>query len=332
MSYRHLTLEERYVIAHLQMHELSLREIARRLERDHSTIARELKRNGPPNGANWPYWYDSAQVRCQARKARARHCRRLQQAALCQYVEQGLRAHWSPETISGRIRLDYPSDARMRISHEQIYRWVYRDTLMGGQLYGCLRLAHRRRRKQRRYASLRGLIPGRVSIGERAQIVAQRRRFGDWEGDTVYGAKTRACLLTQLERKSRYLLAHKLADRTASSVARCEIEQFSRLPAFWRRTLTVDNGKEFADFGQVEQATGLRIYFADPYSAWQRGANENANGLLRRYFPKGTDFSTVSDEALAAVVQALNNRPRKCLGYRTPHEVVQLALSGALGS
>ena len=220
----------------------------------------------------------------------------------------------------------------MRISHEQIYRWVYRDTLMGGQLYGCLCLAHPRRRKQRRYGSLRGLIPGRVSIGKRAQIVAKRRRFGDWEGDTVYGAKTRACLLTQVERKSRYLIAHKVADRRASSVAQRKIEQFARLPKAWRRTLTLDNGKEFAAFRQVEHATGLRIYFADPYSAWQRGANENTNGLLRRYFPKGTDFSIVSDETLAAVVHALNNRPRKCLGYHTPHEVVQLALSGALGS
>lgn len=332
MSYQHLTLEERYVIAHLHMHKVSLREIARRLQRHHSTISRELKRNGPPAGAHWPYWYDSAQARCQKRKVKPRHQRRLHHAALCQYVEQGLRAHWSPQMISGRIELDYPADARMRISHEQIYRWVYRDTLMGGQLYRCLCLAHQRRRKQRRYGSLRGLLQGRVSISERAQIVATRRRFGDWEGDTVYGAKTRACLLTQVERKSRYLLAHKVADRRASSVAQRKIEQFSGLPKAWRRTLTLDNGKEFAAFREVEQATGLRIYFADPYSAWQRGANENTNGLLRRYFPKGTDFSAVSDEVLAAVVHALNNRPRKCLGYRTPHEVVQLALSGALGS
>lgn len=331
MSYRQLTLQERYVIAHLKSFKLSVREIARRLDRHHSTISRELKRNTSayPGAV---YWYDVAQPRAVARRAKPRHARRRANRALLHYVAQRLRAHWSPGMIAGRIELDYPEQPAMRVSHEAIYRWIYVDAIAGGGLYACLLRRHKRRRKQPRYGSLRGLIPGRVPIAERPIVVDKRKRFGDWEGDTLYGGKTRACLLTQLERKSRYLLATKLADRRSQSVAQAKIEQFSSLPKPWRRTLTLDNGKEFAAFGQVEKATGLRIFFADPYAAWQRGANENANGLLRRYFPKGTDFSVVSEAHLASVVQALNNRPRKCLGYRTPHEVVQQALSGALGS
>src|SRR5215210_845804 len=218
----------------------------------------------------------------------------------------------------------------MRMSHEGICRWIYADARSGGSLYQCLRWQHRRRRKQRRYGSLRGLIPGRVSIRERPAVVHRRSRFGDWEGDTIYGRNTRDCLLTQVERKSRYLVAGKINDRRASTVALRHIEHFSVMPMSWRRTLTVDNGSEFAAFSQVEQYSGVRVFFADPYCAWQRGTNENTNGLLRRYFPKGTDFSDVSPEQLAAVVETLNNRPRKCLDYRTPVEVVQRALRGAL--
>ena len=331
MSYVQLTPEDRYVIAHLKMFKLSLREIARRLNRHHSTISRELKRNGPtfPGGV---YWYDSAQPRAMQRRAQPRHQRRRAQPDLYQYVVQRLQALWSPECIAGRLALDYPSERSMRASHEAIYRWIVRDAKAGGQLYRCLCLAHKHRRKQRRYGSLRGLIPGRVSIAERPSVVDKRKRFGDWEGDTVYGRRTRICLLTQVERKSRYLLAGKVEDRRAATVAQRKIEQFSRVPRAWRQTLTLDNGKEFAAFKQVEHSTGLRVYFADPYCAWQRGTNENTNGLLRRYYPKGTDFSQVSDDQLAFAVHALNNRPRKCLGYRTPFEVVQHALSGALGS
>lgn len=304
MSYVQLTREERYVVAHLKMFPLSLREIARRLKRHHSTISREIKRNGPdyPGGV---YWDDSAEARALARKPLPRHQRCRAHRALYQYVTEKLNARWSPECIAGRLARDYPRVRAMRVSHETVYRWIFRDATVGGQLYRCLCRAHRRRRKQRRYGSLRGLIPHRVSIAERPAVVDKRTRFGDWEGDTVYGRRTRFCLLTQIERKSRYLIATKIPDRRARSVALHKIAQFSPLPRHGRRTLTLDNGKEFVAFKQVEHATGLRVYFADPYCAWQRGANENTNGLLRRYFPKGTDFSRVSNDALALVVQAL---------------------------
>lgn len=330
MSYEQLTSEERYVIAHLKIHKLSLREIGRRLGRHHTTIARELKRNGPLYGG--VYWYTFAQEKANARKACARHYRRRDHAPLFQYVTDRLREHWSPECIAGRLLIDFPRKLTMRVSPEAIYRWVYRDALNGGQLFRCLDLSHKRRRRQRRYGSLRGLIPGRVSITERPAEVQLKQRFGDWEGDTVYGRRTRYCLLTQVERRSRYLLVSKVANRTATVIAQAKIAQFARLPQSWRRTLTLDNGKEFAAFKQVERATGLAIFFANPYSAWQRGANENANGRLRRYFPKGTDFSKITDRELALVVHTINNRPRKCLGYRTPAEVARKATRGAVGS
>ena len=299
MSYVQLTLEERFVIYHLSVIELGVREIARRLNRHHSTISRELKRNGPPDpGA--PYNISVAHNCAMQRRQCARHHRRADQG-LRRYVVQGLQAHWSPETIAGRIELDFARNRSMRVSHETIYRWIYLDAKAGGKLYECLRWQHRRRRKQPRYGSLRGLIPGRVPIAERPAVVDERSRFGDWEGDTVYGRNTRDCLLTNVERKSRYLIVSKIGNRRASTVAQCHIEQFRVLPLSWRKTLTLDNGKEFSEFTWVEQQTSVSVFFADPYCAWQRGSNENTNGLLRRYFPKGTDFSQVSDEQLAPV-------------------------------
>jgi IS30 family transposase len=331
MSYRQLTLYERFAIYQLHAAQFGVREIARRVNRDHSTISRELKRNRSPI-CEGRYDITFAHERTMERRQRARHHRRAGDASLRRYVFERLVAHWSPDAIAGRLKLDFPRNASMRMSHEGIYRWIYVDAKAGGSLYQCLRWQHKRRRKQRRYGSVRGLIPGRVSIRERPKVVHRRSRFGDWEGDTVYGRNTRDCLLTQVERKSRYLIANKISDRRASTVALRHIEHFSAMPISWRRTLTLDNGSEFAAFNQVEQHTGVRVFFADPYCAWQRGSNENTNGLLRRYFPKGTNFSDVSHEQLAAVVETLNNRPRKCLSYRTPVEVVQHALRGALGS
>lgn len=329
MSYVQLTSEERYVIYHLKLCKLSLREIGRRLKRHHATISRELKRNGPVV-SSWPYWHQGAHEQAMQRRKQARHQRRHSHAPLVRYVEQGLHAEWSPEVIAACVERGHPDDCRMHISIETIYRWVYRDASLGGQLFGCLCRCHKRRRRQHRYGTGRGLIPGRVGIEQRPDLVAARQRFGDWEGDTLEGAKGSGHITTHVERKSRYLIAAKLADKTAAATAVAVSAAFRRIPKMLRYTLTLDNGKEFARFHTIEQDTGLAVYFADPYSAWQRGTNENTNGLLRRYFPKGTDFSAVTEKALAEVVKKLNHRPRKCLGYRTPHEVFMDACRGAL--
>jgi IS30 family transposase len=248
-----------------------------------------------------------------------------------EYVERSLHGERSPDVIAARLKMDYPDDVRMRISIETVYRWVYRDASLGGQLFSCLCRSHKKRRRQRHYGTGRGLIPGRVSIDERPELVTTRQRFGDWEGDTVEGAKGSGHITTHVERKSRYLVAAKLTNKTATVTADAVTRAFNPIPKKLRHTLTLDNGKEFARFKDIEKKTGLAIYFADPYSAWQRGANENTNGLLRRYFPKGSDFRNVTDETLASAVKKLNHRPRKCLGYRTPQEVFQEAKRGAVG-
>lgn len=330
MSYVQLTSEERYVIYHLKLFNLSLREIARRLGRHHTTISREIKRNGPAF-PTWVYWHAGAHQQALQRRRQPRHYRRRSNVPLVEYVERSLHAEWSPDVITARLKMDHPDDHTMRLSIETIYRWVYRDAASGGTLFNCLCRSHRKRRKQRRYGSGRGLIPGRVSIDVRPGLVATRQRFGDWEGDTVEGAKGSGHITTHVERKSRYLVSAKLANKTATATADAINSAFRRVPRGLRHTLTLDNGKEFARFREIEKNTGLAVYFADPYSAWQRGTNENTNGLLRRYFPKGSDFRNITDEVLASVVKKLNHRPRKCLGYRTPHEVFQEARRGAVG-
>ncbi|MGH8672025.1 MAG: IS30 family transposase [Burkholderiales bacterium] len=331
MSSNQLTLKERYVIYHLKLYGLSYREIGRRLGRHHSTISREVLRNGP-KFPGWVYRDDMALERAVERRGRARHHRKYDHPPLVTYVERKLAADWSPEEISGRLQIDYPDDEEMRLSTEAIYRWIYRDATQGGVLYGHLRRLHKKRHKQRHYGSLRGLIPGRVSIHERPAIVRSRRRFGDWEGDSVIGTHKGGALASHVERNSRYLVAAKLIDRTAQTFTQTCVNAFRRVPKVLRKTLTLDNGKEFSRFQQIENQTGIDIYFADPYAAWQRGTNENTHGLLRQYFPKGSDFSKITQTDVACAVRKPNHQPRKCLHYRTPHEVFFEAIRGAVAS
>lgn len=246
------------------------------------------------------------------------------------YVATKLRQEWSPEEIANRIRIDYPDDGRMRISHETIYRWVYLESTVDGSLYLQLRRRHKRRRKQRRYGKGRRFGADRISISQRPEVVAVRQRFGDWEGDTIQGKPGSGCVATMVERKSRYLVAAKLEDKKAATLTEQCVRAFGPIPRRMRQTLTLDNGSEFANFKELEKKTRLAVYFADPYAAWQRGANENTNGLLRQYFRKGIDFREADEIDVAVAVRRLNNRPRKCLGYRTPHEVFWSVARGAL--
>jgi IS30 family transposase len=329
MSYTHINAQERYVIYHLLLWGLSHREIGRRLHRHHTSIGREANRNGRHHSC---YWNEPAQRWADERKHKARHNRKRDHKRLYNYVIHRIKKDWSPEEIVGRLEFDYPADKTMRISPEGIYRWIYQDAKGQGYLYQHLRRHHKKRRKQRKYGSLRGFIPDRVSIHERPTIVEARARIGDWEGDTVEGEKGTEHVATHVDRKSRFLIATKLSDKKSGTMADKTIKLFHKIPKIFRKTLTIDNGKEFADFKRIETKTGLDVYFSDPYSPWQRGTNENTNGLLRQYLPKGSDLSLVSDEQLALVVKKLNNRPRKNLNYRTPHEVFFGSLSGALGT
>ena len=331
MSYTHLTPQDRYVISHLKVAGYSIREIARRLNRHHSTISREIKRNGPtyPGGV---YWYYFVNPDVEKKRHQARSYRRQNHPPLVEYVDEKLREDWPPEVITHRLRSDFPHDERMRVSHETIYRWVYIDTEQGGTLFRHLRRRHKRRRRQKRYGAGRRFIPGRVSIEERPTVVDDRCRVGDWEGDLVLGRIGTGAIATHVDRKSRYLMASLLPDKKAESFNASAREVYQKLPADICQTLTLDNGKEFSRFKELEIDTGLKIYFADPYASWQRGTNENTNGLLRFYFQKKISFKRISESMLAKAVQKLNDRPRKCLGYRTPQEVFNEALGGALAN
>lgn len=330
MSHRHLSSEERFAIEQLLLYGCGYREIGRRLKRHRSTIQREVARNGPRHAGD-VYNGERAGRLARERRCRRRHRRRRDHAPLRDYVHRGLRLDWSPEQIAGRLRRDHPRSPRMRIAHETIYRWVYRDAADGGELHTHLRRRHRKRRKQGRYGTGRGLIPGRVSIHDRPAVAGTRRRHGDWEGDLVEGKRGTGGVVTLVERRSRFIAAARLPGKSAGPVADRIVELLQPLPRRWRRTLTLDNGKEFAAFRRIEDDTGIAVYFADPYAAWQRGANENGNGLLRQYLPKGVDMKTVSDARLASALETINHRPRKCLAYRTPVEVLKASLRGAFG-
>lgn len=327
MSYQHFSAKERHTLMYLLQWRLSYREIGRRLGRHHATISREVKRNGRLFGC---YWDEPAHRWAMKRRQQPRHTRKRSNKKLLKYVMARLREDWSPETIAGRLKIDHSRSSHMRISPEGIYRWVYEDTAQGGSLYQHLLRRHKKRRRQRLYGAGRGLIPNRVSIHDRPLSINRRRRFGHWEGDSVEGKKGTGGIATHVERKSRLLVAAKLSDKCADTFYRATAEAFKVIPEKWRKTLTVDNGKEFAQFKKIEGATGMNIYFADPYAPWQRGTNENTNGLLRHYFPKGIDWQEVTNQKLASVVEKLNNRPRKCLSYLTPNEVFLKNAGGAL--
>ena len=331
MSYHHLNENERYVISHLWAAHFSFHEIGRRLGRDHTTILREVKRARErfPYAA---YGYDWAQSLASSKAHQPRHFRKQSCGRLVHYVETKLKLGWPPEAISHRLRLDFPEENQMRISHETLYRWIYLDATVDGSLYRNLRRGHKRRRKQRRYGTGKRFIAGRTGIHQRPKIVEQRQRFGDWEGDTVQGKPGKGCLVTLVERKSRYLVAAKLEDKKAATLTAKSLQALGPILRVMRQTLTVDNGSEFAHFKELENKARLKVFFADPYAAWQRGLNENTNGLLRQYFPKGINFQKVSEAEVNEAVRKLNNRPRKCLGYRTPQEVFWKNSRGALAT
>lgn len=330
MSYHHLSADERMRIFYCSQYGLSLREIARRLGRSPSTISREIRRGWCMFSQHYNDW--AAEKNAVSRRRQARHHRRSDHKPLVGYVQAKLKDFWPPETIALRLIADYPKDLQMRLSPEQIYQWIFTDARSGGDLYTCLRRSHKRRRRQGRLARAKRGIIGRVSIDLRPAQVNDRSRFGDWEGDTIEGRKSTGLIATHIERKSGYLVATKLPGKHAQSLARLTINAFKPLPRRLRKTMTYDNGTEFAQFKQIEKATGFSVYFAKPYSPWQRGCNENANGLLRQFFPKGCDLREVDQAQVNDAVNSLNNRPRKRLGYRTPNEVLRFNRRVALAS
>jgi IS30 family transposase len=237
-----------------------------------------------------------------------------------------VRQYWSPDEIAGRSRADFPRDRTRQISHQTIYAWIHTQEARGKRWRQYLRSAGWKQPEARK----RGRLSGCTSIEGRPVVVDRRSRYGDWEGDTVVGKRRRGGAVTLVERKSGYLLLGRVGNLRATTVRESITELYSTTPPALRKTLTLDNGKEFAEHEQVATESELKIYFAKAYCAWQRGTNENTNGLVRQFFPKGTDLADIPEHRFTKVQHLLNNRPRKRLGYRTPLEVLGSRLKIAI--
>lgn len=316
--YKQLRLEDRDRITEMMAEGSSLTEIAGALGRHKSTISREVRRNSSP--AYRLYLSHRAHERAVGREREANSHFRLKNEEILCYVYSKLKMGWSPEQIAGRIEMDCHG---LKISHEAVYQYIYdRDTEEREELIKLLRRGHRERRtKGVNRKERRTKIPNRVSIQERPLSVEMRNRFGHWEGDSMVSRKSADALNTLVERKSRLVFITRLKRKTAEETSSAVIERLGRLPEKARQSLTLDNGTENAGHEKITEAIATKCYFARPYASWQRGTNENTNGLIRWYLPKGTDFSKISDEELTRIESLINQRPRKCLGYKTPIEV-----------
>ena len=307
--YTQLTREERYQISALKAAGHNQVDIAKVIGRHKSTVSRELTRNRGLRGYRPKQANHFAENRRQARSTR-----RITPESWTR-VERLLREDWSPEQVSHWLR----NEEGIFVSPEWIYQYILQDKQSGGDLHKHLRC---QKKRKKRYGSpdRRGQIKGRISIDERPDVVAQRGRIGDWEADTVIGKQGGAVLVTLVERKTRWSTIGKAPDRTAKKVKAVILECLQPLES-QVQTLTYDNGKEFAQHLEISKELRCRGYFAHPYHSWERGLNENTNGLIRQFFPKGKDLSEVTDNEVQAVMDKLNNRPRKCLGFKTPNQV-----------
>ena len=348
---RYLCLEERIEILVGMRMGLSIRAIAAGLRRSPSTVQRELRRNtgqqyrtralirrqgrgrGRPRTAGWDYSPRKAQRNAELRASAAASSKIRKLAGsprLRERVQDLLEEDYSPEQIAAQVKMDHPEDPEMWVSHETIYKALYvqgRGELRR-DLHRRLRTGRALRRPQRRPEERRGRIAGMVNISERPAEAADRAVPGHWEGDLIIGARGASAIGTLVERSSRFvMLLHLPVDHGADAVQDAMVAAMSRLPDTLRRTLTWDQGPEMANHVQIAKATGLEIYFCDPHSPWQRGSNENTNGLLRQYFPKGKDLSIYEADYLDYIAMKLNNRPRKTLGWKTPARALDELLS-----
>jgi IS30 family transposase len=314
-GYHHLSAEERDHVAVLRSRGLSLRTIARRLGRAPATLSRELRRNAPPLHPGY-YLPHKAHARAEARWRAAVRRPRLRDPWVRAYVTRQLRRGWSPELIAGRLQRLRPAQA---VSHEAIYQWVYAEAR---DLIPCLVRQHRRR-KRRGYSRrhTKAHIPSRVAITERPAAATARRQLGHWEADTMVTRQGKAALQLAVDRKSRYAVLNRLPRRTAAAMRAALTRSLARFPRQVRHTITYDNGTENVEHQHVNAVLGTRSYFCTPYTSQERGTVENTAGLVRRFFPKRTNFDTLRRTDVKAVERWLNHRPRRVLHFQTPAEV-----------
>jgi IS30 family transposase len=315
-GYQQLTVAQRYTIETLKARGESNRIIAKTIAVSSRTVDRELKRNTGLRG----YRHKQAQEKTIQRRSKPKpHLKKLTEKNVNYLLDKLRHQQWSPMQISKRLF----QETGQTLSHELIYQFVWADKKQGGTLYTQLR------RRCKPYAkrgangkSSRGRIQHRVGIEERPVQASNRERFGDWEADLIMGKGNKGALLSVVDRKSRYLRLFKLSGKNAEEVS---LAITQALRGFEVKTITFDNGKEFAKHWKIGESLGILTFFADPYSSWQRGTNENTNGLVRQYFPKGLDFAIVSESEVAEVERKLNNRPREVLGFATPAEIQRQA-------
>ena len=311
--YHQLSQAERYRIPAELKAGCSLRQVAAALGRSPSTISRELKRNATRHDGS--YRPEKADKYCVARRRRCRRVPRYTRHQLAE-VERLIRRRWSPKQVCGTLRAagtDVPS-------HETIYRHIRRDKAAGGELFRFTRIMSKKGRKHYRSPHTRGILPGKRHISERPPEVEDRLELGHWEGDTVMGRDLRHCLLTLVERKSGYVIIKKLRARTKAEVTRAATRAIRRHARKFK-TITFDNGTEFHDYAVLEMRFAIACYFATPYHSWERGSNENCNGLIRQYLPKGMCLSNITQAQCDYIANELNTRPRERHGFKTPSHV-----------
>lgn len=319
MSYTHFTREERESLQKLLSEGKSFRQIAEQLERNVSSISREVNRNRskypPKKKSNNKFRYHAwrAQTLAIVRRRESKHYRLHPETEEWDYIVEKLEEFWTPEQIAERWRIENPDKKKFGTS--TIYRYI-----KNGSFEGISRKTHLRRRGKLilpRSSNYNSIQPERI-IPDWPDEIRNRERIGDWEGDTVYGGVGKGLLVTQVDRKSRFLCAELLPKREAILTGKVIVEMLEHLPV---KSISLDNGSEFADFRSIEEKLNTQVYFAEPHKPWQRGTNENTNDILRFFFPKGFDFRTVTQDDVDFVVNLINNRPRKCLGWKSPAEI-----------
>ena len=311
MKYKQLTQEQRYHIYGLLKAGDSQKDIANEIKVHKSTISREIKRNSGFKG----YRPKQAQEVADMRKTQATKKIKMT-PALVKTIESKIEMDWSPEQISGRLL----RDEGIHISHERIYQHIKEDKDRGGLLYKHLRHSGKKRKKRFGSDDRRGQIKNKISIDERPAVVNSKKRIGDWERDLMIGKNHKQALLTIVERVSKFTLLKKIESKSADSVS-LATEQLLNPISIFVETITNDNGKEFADHEDIAKKLDASVFFCHPYSSFERGINENTNGLLRQYFPKGLAFHNITEQQIENVIAKINNRPRKCLNFATPLEV-----------
>jgi len=320
MSYSHITPSQRNELSALLRAGLKQKEIAKVLKKDRTTIFRERKRNKTINSTGYDAKIAKEKTKQRRIKANQRFRRLENSQWLENYVVYRIREYWSPEQISGRLKEDCPNQKNRQIGKDSIYKFIYNQRKDLVKYLRCQKGKYRRRYGTRIREKEREKLKKR-RIDQRSGIIEERRRIGDFEGDTVQGEERTKLILTNVDRKSGYLLADKLEEKKAELVKEKTVSRFKKIPEDKKFSFTFDNGTEFSEHEGIERETRMTVFFAYPYHSWERGTNENTNGLLRQFFPKKTPFARITQKDIDKVVNLINHRPRKRLNYMTPHEV-----------